>query len=145
MLTRFYFQFRVFSGGITEAETGASRDASWRSLRRANSMGEHGCFASRVLRLAARWLPNIHRLCILFGPVRIQLQRGTDKHLDERGELSDSIVLVETNHHNSRMCPRGQKTFRVRLNPRWLDIVYHICCRAVVKITIPALLIQSFI
>ena len=54
MLTRFYFQFRVFSGGTIEAETGAGRDAGRRPLRRANSMGEHGRFARRVLRLAAR-------------------------------------------------------------------------------------------
>lgn len=55
-------------------------------------MGEHGRVAGHVLRLATRGLPNIHRLCVLFGPVRIQLQGGTDKHLDEGGERGDPIV-----------------------------------------------------
>lgn len=49
-------------------------------------MGEHGRIPGRVLRLAARRLPDINRLRLLFGSVRVQLQGGTDKHLDARGE-----------------------------------------------------------
>lgn len=97
----------MFSGGAIETETGARWPTSRRSLRRANSMGEHGGDVGHVLRLATGRLPDIHRLCVLFGPVRIQLQRGADRHLDEGGERGDPIARPSNNRNSRISFPHG--------------------------------------